>query len=206
MSHATGSMPPLPCDKRSTPFSADAFECARHIRLLVLDVDGVMTHGHLLYQADGQESKQFNTQDGLGLKLLEEHGIQMGIITGRCSPMVTLRAKELGITHLEQGRHDKGTALKALADQLGLPLSACAYCGDDLPDIGAIVSAGLGISVPNAPSYVREAADHVTGRAGGDGAVRELCELLLQAQGHWEGIMARYAGKSAEKKVPDFSG
>lgn len=202
MSHTTATTPPLPCDTRSNPFSAEAFERARHIRLLVLDVDGVMTHGHLLYQADGQESKQFHTQDGLGLKLLEEHGIAMGIITGRCSPMVALRAKELGIAHIEQGRHDKEVALKALADQLNLPLSACAYCGDDLPDIGAIISAGLGISVPNAPSYVRKAADYVTARRGGDGAVRELCELLLQAQGHWGGIMARYTGKN----VPDFSG
>lgn len=202
MSHAIGTKPLSPCDTRSSSFSEQTFERARHIRLLVLDVDGIMTHGHLLYQADGQESKQFHTQDGLGLKLLEEHGIEMGIITGRCSPMVSLRAKELGITHIEQGRHDKGTALKALAQQLALPLSACAYCGDDLPDMGAIIAAGLGISVPNAPSYVREVADHVTARAGGDGAVREVCELLLQAQGHWEGIMARYTGKNA----PDFSG
>lgn len=202
MSHTIGTKPLSPCDTRSSSFSEQTFERARHIRLLVLDVDGIMTHGHLLYQADGQESKQFHTQDGLGLKLLEEHGIEMGIITGRCSPMVSLRAKELGITHIEQGRHDKGTALKALAQQLALPLSACAYCGDDLPDMGAIIAAGLGISVPNAPSYVREVADHVTARAGGDGAVREVCELLLQAQGHWEGIMARYTGKNA----PDFSG
>lgn len=202
MSHMTGAMPPPPCDTRSAPFSADAFERARHIRLLVMDVDGVMTHGHLLYQADGQESKQFHTQDGLGLKLLEEHGIAMGIITGRCSPMVALRAEELGIKHIEQGRHDKGTALKTLADQLGLPLSACAYCGDDLPDVGAIINAGLGVSVPNAPSYVRAAANHVTARIGGDGAVRELCELILQAQGHWESIMTRYISSH----IPDFSG
>lgn len=202
MPHTTNAMPPSPCDTRSTPFSAETFERARHIRLLVMDVDGIMSHGHLLYQADGQESKQFHTQDGLGLKLLEEHGIEMGIITGRCSPMVSRRAKELGIHHIEQGRHDKGTALKALSDQLGLPLSACAYCGDDLPDVGALMTAGLSISVPNAPSYVREVAHHVTGRIGGDGAVREVCELLLQAQGHWEGIMARYTGKNA----PDFSG
>ena len=206
MSHAQGPLLPSPCDKRSSPFSADTFERAQQIRLLVLDVDGVMTHGHLLYQADGQESKQFNTQDGLGLKLLEEHGIAMGIITGRCSPMVALRAKELGIAHIEQGRHDKGTALKALADQLGLPLSACAYCGDDLPDVGALIIAGLGISVPNAPSYVREAAHHVTARAGGEGAVRELCELILQARGHWEGIMTRYLGQHADQHAPDFSG
>lgn len=206
MPYVTSLLPPQPCDTRSAPFSAETFERARHIRLLVLDVDGIMTHGHLLYQADGQESKLFHTQDGLGLKLLEEHGIAMGIITGRCSPMVALRAKELGIAHIEQGRHDKGTALKALADQLGLPLAACAYCGDDLPDLGAIVSAGLGVSVPNAPSYVRSVADHVTARVGGDGAVRELCELLLQAQGHWERVMARYMGQSKEKKAPDFSG
>lgn len=202
MTHASIAQVPQPCDKRSSVFSAETFERARHVRLFVLDVDGIMTHGHLLYQADGQESKQFHTQDGLGLKLLEEHGIAMGIITGRSSPMVTQRAKELGIAYIEQGRHDKGTGLRALAERLGLPLSACAYCGDDLPDIGAITCAGLGISVPNAPSYVQEAADHVTARIGGDGAVREACELILQAQGHWEGILARYSGQ----EVPHFSG
>lgn len=201
MSHATASVP-SPCDKRSRLFTAETFERARRIRLLALDVDGVMTHGHLLYQADGIESKRFDTQDGLGIKLLREQGIEIAIITGRCSPMVEQRAKELGITHVEQGRHDKGAALEALADQLGLPLSACAYCGDDLPDLGALRNAGLGISVPNAPSYVQAAAHHVTARAGGEGAVRELCELLLQAQGHWATIMARYAGTGA----PHFSG
>lgn len=181
-----------PCDQRSRAYSKDILERARKIRLLALDVDGVMTHGHITYQADGQESKSFDTQDGLGLVLLRQHGVQLAVITGRTSPMVEQRVKELGIAHLQQGRLDKGTALAALARQLDIPLDACAYCGDDLPDLGAITQAGLGITVPNAPSYVQAAADHVTARRGGEGAVREICELLLDAQGHWQEILQHY--------------
>lgn len=190
-------MSSTPCDERSRPYSEEIIERARHIRLLVLDVDGVMTHGHVTYQSDGQETKTFDTQDGLGLVLLRQHGIELAIITGRTSPMVERRVKELGIHHLQQGRLDKETALVALSEQCGIPLKACAYCGDDLPDMGAIKRAGLGISVPNAPSYVREAARHVTARRGGEGAVREICELLLSAQGHWQNILTRFQSADA---------
>lgn len=182
----------IPCDRRSRAYSEDILDRAQRIRLLALDVDGVLTHGHVTYQSDGQESKTFDTQDGLGLVLLRQHGIELAIITGRTSPMVEHRVKELGIHHLQQGRLDKETALVALAEQQGIPLEACAYCGDDLPDMGAIIRAGLGFSVPNAPSYVQDAADHVTARRGGEGAVREICELLLTAQGHWQAVLTRF--------------
>ncbi|MGJ8513703.1 3-deoxy-D-manno-octulosonate 8-phosphate phosphatase KdsC [Carnimonas sp. R-84981] len=162
---------------------------AAAIKLLALDVDGVLTDGTLIYSADGGESKCFTTQDGLGIKLLLEHGIEVAIITGRRSAMVERRAEELGIQRLIQGRDDKLTALREVCQASGIELAACAYCGDDLPDLGAISAAGLGVSVPNAPAYVRDRADYVTERPGGQGAVRELSELLLTAQGHWGGIV-----------------
>ncbi|WP_025732006.1 KdsC family phosphatase [Carnimonas nigrificans] len=162
---------------------------AANIKLLALDVDGVLTDGTLLYSADGGESKCFTTQDGLGIKLLIDHGIEVAIITGRRSAMVERRAKELGIHHLVQGRDDKLAALRELCQTRDIALSACAYCGDDLPDLSAIAAAGLGVSVPNAPAYVRDRADYVTEHPGGKGAVRELSELLLNAQGRWGEIV-----------------
>lgn len=167
---------------------------AAAIQLLALDVDGVLTDGTLTYSADGGESKSFSTQDGLGIKLLMAHGVDVAIITGRRSAMVERRATELGIKHLFQGRDDKLTALRTLSESNGIALSACAYCGDDLPDLGAIVASGLGVSVPNAPAYVRDHADYVTELHGGRGAVRELCELILRARGDWEELIATYLG------------
>ncbi|WP_027349888.1 KdsC family phosphatase [Halotalea alkalilenta] len=167
-------------------------ERASRVRLLALDVDGVLTDGAVHYHSDGGETKVFDTQDGLGLRLALEHGIDVALITGRDSPMVARRAGELGIAHLLQGRNDKHRALTELASRLGIALDQCAYCGDDLPDLGAIQAAGLGLSVANAPEYVRVHADYVTERRGGQGAVRELCELLLEARGAWAGIVAGY--------------
>ncbi|SFH67107.1 KdsC family phosphatase [Modicisalibacter xianhensis] len=169
--------------------SPGLIERARHIRLLVLDVDGVMTDGQLYFQADGQETKAFSTQDGLGIKLLQRAGVRVAIITGRESPMVSQRAAALGIEHVFQGRDDKLEVLKGLLPQLGIDFSEVAYCGDDLPDLPSLRQAGLGISVPNAPAYIREYAAWVTARRGGDGAVREICDGLLQMQGHWASVL-----------------
>ncbi|MEC9483925.1 MAG: HAD hydrolase family protein [Halomonas sp.] len=165
---------------------------ARHVRLLVLDVDGVMTDGQLYFQADGQETKAFSTQDGQGIKLLQRSGVQVAIVTGRESPMVSRRAAALGIEHVIQGRDDKLEVLKTLLPRLGLTFEQVAYCGDDLPDLLCIRQAGLGISVPNAPTYIREQADWVTERPGGFGAVREVCDGLLQMQGHWASVLDTY--------------
>nr|WP_297459277.1 HAD hydrolase family protein [uncultured Halomonas sp.] len=167
-------------------------ERARAIRLLVLDVDGVMTDGQLYFQADGQETKAFATQDGQGLKLLRRAGVEVALITGRESPMVARRAAGLGIEHVFQGRDDKLDVLQTLIQRLDMTLDQVAYCGDDLPDLAPIARAGLGISVPNAPSYIREHADWITERAGGHGAVREICDGLLDMQGHWEAIIESY--------------
>ena len=165
---------------------------AREIRLLVLDVDGVMTDGRLLYGSDGGEIKAFNILDGLGIKLAQRGGIQVAIITGRRSAMVERRARELGIEHLIQGREDKHAALDELLATLGIGLAQTAYLGDDLPDLAAIRRVGLGMCVASAYPLLAEHARYQTRAAGGAGAVREACELLLRAQGKLDGLLAEF--------------
>jgi 3-deoxy-D-manno-octulosonate 8-phosphate phosphatase (KDO 8-P phosphatase) len=164
------------------------------IRILLLDVDGVLTDGRITYSSNGEEFKSFHIQDGLGIKLLQQAGIQVGVITGRDSPMVTRRAKELGIEHLVQGREDKRDAMIQLLATLGMTATEAAYMGDDLPDLAAIREAGLGIAPCNATAIVREHADLVTQRAGGDAAVREVAEFILSARGKLQAIQASYLG------------
>ncbi|MDG5499256.1 HAD hydrolase family protein [Marinobacter sp. BGYM27] len=164
------------------PLPDDLISKAAQIRLLALDVDGVMTDGRLFFSAQGDELKAFHSLDGHGIKQLKKAGIDVAIITGRNSPLTARRAADLGITLLQQGREDKAKALIELLAELGLQPEAAAYMGDDLPDLGAIQIAGLGVSVPNGHWYVREHADYCTELAGGEGAVRELCDLILQAQ------------------------
>ena len=149
------------------------------IRLLVMDVDGVMTDGKITYTSDGQELKSFNIKDGLGIKRAQASGIETAIITGRTSPMVERRARELGIAHLVQGREDKLSALSALVDQMNLSLVQVAYIGDDLPDLTAIESVKLGACPADAATEVKSKANWVSTRAGGDGCVREICDLLV---------------------------
>ena len=161
---------------------------ARAIRLLLLDVDGVLSDGSIVYDSEGRELKRFHIHDGLGIKLLQQHGIQVGIITGRVSPMVERRAHELGIKMLVQGREDKATAMY----ELSLSVDAVAYMGDDLPDLTAISQAGLGIAPANAVTIVRQHADLVTAAGGGHGAVREAAEFILAAQGQLDAIHTRY--------------
>ena len=149
------------------------------IRLLVMDVDGVMTDGKITYTSDGQELKSFNIKDGLGIKRAQASGIETAIITGRTSPMVERRAREMGIAHLVQGREDKLAALSDLVDQMNLSLDQVAYIGDDLPDLTAIESVKLGACPADAAIEVKSKADWVSAQAGGDGCVRELCDLLV---------------------------
>ena len=165
---------------------------ARAIRLLALDVDGVLTDGSLYFHADGSESKAFNSLDGQGIKMLQASGVAVALITGRRSKMVELRAKALGITSLFQGREDKLAALKQIQEQKQLEWSQIAYCGDDLPDLAAIRAAGLGISVPNAPDYIRQYADMCTKRPGGAGAAREICDFIMQSQGTLQDAIDHY--------------
>lgn len=170
----------------------DITQKASKIKLLAMDVDGVLSDGKIIYNSYDVETKAFHVQDGVGLVALREAGIVLAIITGRNSPMVARRAGELGIHHVVQGREDKFTALSALANELGLSLEECAYMGDDLPDLKAIREAGLGISVPNGADIVQQTADVVTVKAGGCGAVREACELILQAQGKYDDFIRQF--------------
>lgn len=170
---------------------------ARQIRLLLLDVDGVMTDGKLYYGNQGEELKAFNIQDGLGIKLLQRGGIEVGIITGRRSDLLTRRAEELGIQKIIQGREDKLTALNELieqqdADSTPYALHEIAFMGDDLPDLAVIRTVGLGTTVANGSTIVAEHAHWQSSKAGGSGAVRELAEMLLSSQGKLDALLSDY--------------
>lgn len=159
---------------------------AARIRLALFDVDGVMTDGRLIYSDDGRELKAFHVHDGLGLKRLIANGIEVGIITTRMSHMVTERTAELGIAHVYQGQADKLACYEQLIHALQLEPGQTSYCGDDLPDLRVMGRVGLAIAVANAHAWVGERAHWRTRRNGGDGAVREVCDLLLAAQGRSE--------------------
>lgn len=178
--------------KDSATNRKDARRRAARVKLLVLDVDGVLTDGRILYGSGGEELKAFDIKDGLGIKMLQRVGVDVAIITGRRSPMVQRRAEELGITHIIQGREDKAAALEELCTTLGLEPALCAYMGDDLPDLGAIETAGLGLTVADATVAVRNAAAWQSSRSGGHGAVREACEFLLDARGALSDLERRY--------------
>lgn len=166
---------------------------AARVRMLVLDVDGVLTDGRLYYTDAGEEIKAFNIRDGLGIKLLQRAGVRVAIITGRDSSIVARRSSELGIQDVVQGREDKRAALLELCQRTGMAIEDCAYMGDDLPDLGAVIAAGLGMAVADASARVREAADWVSECTGGRGAVREACEFILAARGDWEAAESGFA-------------
>ena len=156
---------------------------ARDIRLVTCDVDGVLTDGRIYVDDDGRETKAFNALDGVGMKMLMRAGITVAWITGSSALAVTHRARTLGVTRIVQGAEDKVTPWESLRSELALPAAACAHIGDDLPDVPVFVRCGLAVAVPHAPPIVRARAHLVTGRDGGHGAVRELCEMILAAQG-----------------------
>ena len=155
----------------------------RRARALVLDVDGVLTDGRLYYGAKGEALKAFHVRDGHGIKAVAAAGVTVAIISGRKSPMVTKRARELGIRHVIQGANDKLAALTRLAAKLGVPLEHCVCVGDDTPDAPILEAAGLGIAVADAHADALTAADLATTRPGGRGAVREVCDWLIAARG-----------------------
>lgn len=157
-------------------------EAVKAINLLLLDVDGVLTNGQLYFSNGGEEIKAFNSLDGHGIKMLQAAGIEVGIITGRRSELVNKRAADLGIGLLYQGREDKLIAMEEIVASSVHELSGIAYVGDDLPDIPAIAAAGVGFTVKNCHADLLQIADLQTSRAGGSGAVREVCDYLLKAQ------------------------
>lgn len=168
-------------------------DIARALRLLVLDVDGVLTDGRIFYANNGEELKAFNIKDGLGIKLLQRAGVEVSIITGRRSNIVERRAGELGIDTVIQGREDKLAALRELCATRRLELEQCAYMGDDLPDLSAVRAAGLGLTVADASQALISAADWCARLPGGAGAVREACDALLEARGQRDAIEAEFA-------------
>lgn len=163
------------------------------IELLLVDVDGVLTDGRIIFDNEGIEIKQFHIRDGLGIRLWQRAGGRFGIITGRNSHIVNLRAAELGIGIVRQGTESKAQAVREILAELGLAVEQTCFVGDDLPDLAAMKLAGLGIAVADACKEVREAADYVTTAAGGQGAVRETIELILKAQHRWDELIQSYA-------------
>ncbi len=170
----------------------DLNQRAARIKLMIFDVDGVLTDGSLHYGADGEALKTFNVHDGLGIKLLQEAGIKTAIISARKSPQVTRRAADLGIEFLHQGGHDKLTPFNSLLEQTGLTADEVGFIGDDVVDLPILTRVGLAVGVPNGRPDVISRAHHITQAAGGRGAVREVCELLLKAQGSYDKIMAQF--------------
>ncbi|HTW37253.1 MAG TPA: HAD-IIIA family hydrolase [Steroidobacteraceae bacterium] len=155
----------------------------RAVRLLVLDVDGVLTDGRLLYGARGEELKSFSVRDGHGLKALRSAGIEVAVISGRRSAAVRRRCRELGIRHLIEGAEDKLAAFVRLASRLKVRPAQCACIGDDVPDIPLMRAVGLSYAVADAHPAAKRAARRATALSGGSGAVREVCDLLLAAGG-----------------------
>ena len=167
-------------------------ERARGVRMIVFDVDGVLTDGSLFYGDDGQEYKAFNSRDGHGIKMLRASGVEPAIITGRTSQVVLFRARNLGIVHLFQGADDKLVAFEKLLASVNLAPPQIAYMGDDVVDLPVLRRCGLAISVPDAPDEVKARSHYITEAAAGRGAAREACELIMRAQGTWAAQLALY--------------
>ena len=161
-----------------------AIESASKIKLLLLDVDGILTDGRLYFSNSGEESKAFHSLDGHGIKMLMRAGIPVGIITGRDSNIVTKRAADLGIDILYQGREDKIDVLREIIADKGIAADAIAYAGDDLPDLPVLQAVGLSFSVPGAHPDVKGAVNALTTRSGGEGAVREITDFILSSRVH----------------------
>lgn len=167
-------------------------EQARHIQALVLDVDGILSDGFVSLTNTGDEIKSFDIRDGLGMKLVQQAGLKVIIITGRQSNIVQKRMSDLGVDLVFQGREDKGVALKEACAQLGLAPEECLYMGDDWPDLSAFALAGMTVTVPNGHVEVRRRANLVTQAMGGRGAVREVCDMLLMANGSYQALLEKY--------------
>lgn len=170
----------------------DITERAKKIKVLILDVDGVLSDGRIYLDDRGGEYKAFYVHDGLGIKLLQQADITVAVITSRNSPIVAQRMENLGVKHVYQGCSDKVVALAELLDLLQLTPEQAAYVGDDLVDIPVLRKVGLSIAVANATATVKEYAFWHTKKKGGKGAVREVCEFLLIAQDKWQTTLAKY--------------
>ncbi len=164
----------------------------RRIRLLLLDVDGVLTDGAITYTDRGEQIKSFNSRDGLGMRLLMDAGVDIGIVTGRTSGALGHRCRNLGIDLIFDGVTDKASAFEQIVHTRQLTPDQVAFMGDDLIDLPAMTRAGLAFTVADAPSAVKQVADLTSKFPGGQGAVRQICEIILQARGDWAHILSRF--------------
>jgi 3-deoxy-D-manno-octulosonate 8-phosphate phosphatase (KDO 8-P phosphatase) len=171
---------------------AELLARARAIKLIIFDVDGILTDGSLFFGNDGEEYKAFNSRDGHGIKMLRATGVDAAILTGRTSQVVEHRARNLGISRLIQGSEDKLHSYQHLLAEIGLRAEQTAFMGDDVVDLPVMRRCGMAISVPEAPAEVLARAHLVTRAAGGRGAAREACEYLMRAQGTWAAQLALY--------------
>jgi 3-deoxy-D-manno-octulosonate 8-phosphate phosphatase (KDO 8-P phosphatase) len=174
----------------AAPLSAS--DRAKRVKLMIFDVDGVLTDGGLRYGPEGELIKTFNVLDGHGIKLLQQSGVMTAIISARQSLIVSRRAADLGISVLLQGVHDKRSAFERTASEAGLPHEACGFMGDDVIDLPAMTRVGFAVSVPNGHPEVTRRAHYVARAGGGRGAVREVCDFILRAQGNYEAALAPY--------------
>ncbi|MES9940037.1 MAG: 3-deoxy-manno-octulosonate-8-phosphatase KdsC [Candidatus Thiodiazotropha sp. 6PLUC2] len=170
----------------------DIYNKAKAVKLLIFDVDGVLTDGALFFGDDGQEYKSFNSRDGHGMKMLQFTGVVIGIITGRTSEVVRLRMENLGIEHVYQGKLEKLPAYEELRDKLGLTDEQVAYVGDDVVDLPIMRRVGLAIAVQDAHPFVVQHAHWQTPHGGGHGAGRDVCEMIMEAQGTLQASLDHY--------------
>ena len=171
---------------------AEAVTRAAHVRLMIFDVDGILTDGSLHYGPEGEVIKTFNVLDGHGIKMLQHSGVATAIISARQSAIVARRAADLGIAHVYQGVHDKRSAFEQLLAQCAIAAQACGFIGDDVIDLPILSRVGFAASVPNGHPEVQTRVHYVTHAAGGRGAAREICDFILRAQQNYETALAAY--------------
>ena len=172
--------------------SSEVVEKAKRVKMLIVDIDGVMTDGRIVYSIYGDELKFFDVTDGFGMSLLNRAGIKTAIITAKKSRIVKLRARDLKVAKAYQGFLDKLIPFEKLLKEFKLVAEDICFMGDDIPDIPVLKKAGLAVSVPNALDEVKAIAHYITSKAGGRGAVREVCDLILKSQNKWDAATAKY--------------
>jgi len=175
-----------------TPDEPLAIKKATQVRIMIFDVDGVLTDGRMQFSADGEVMKSFFVHDGLGIQLLQKMGIATAIISARLTPIVNKRAADLGITYVYQGNHDKRITFAQLLADTGMAAQECGFMGDDIIDLPLFSKVGFAVSVPNGHPEAISRADYVTKASGGLGAVREICDFILRAQNRYDAALAPY--------------
>ncbi len=171
----------------------DLLKKARKVKLLLLDVDGVLTNGKIIYDSEGRDLKIFDVKDGLGVYLLKKAGILTVLITARSSKVIKLRARDMGVEEIFENAEDKRKILDHILKKYRVNLKEVCFVGDDLVDLSVMKDIGLAVSVKDGCSEIKKISDYITKRKGGEGAVREVCELILKAKRKWEGLVCLYS-------------